>query len=71
MHTRALSFSLSLSLSSLASRCAPYSLCTAGPKRPVLVSHTGVRGVCNTSRNLMDRHIQGQLWLFLYFRVYL
>lgn len=26
---------------------------------PVVNSHTGVRGVCNNTRNLSDRHIQG------------
>jgi microsomal dipeptidase-like Zn-dependent dipeptidase len=26
-------------------------------KRPVIVSHTGVRGACDTVRNLSDRHL--------------
>jgi microsomal dipeptidase-like Zn-dependent dipeptidase len=26
--------------------------------RPVVASHTGVRGTCDTARNLADRHIQ-------------
>ena len=27
--------------------------------RPVIVSHTGVRGVCDNARNLGDRHVRG------------
>ena len=27
--------------------------------KPVIVSHTGVRGTCDTVRNLSDRHVQG------------
>ena len=27
--------------------------------RPVIVSHTGVRGTCDNNRNLSDRHIRG------------
>eukprot|EP01087_Luapelamoeba_hula_P024603 TRINITY_DN9434_c0_g1_i1.p1 TRINITY_DN9434_c0_g1~~TRINITY_DN9434_c0_g1_i1.p1 ORF type:complete len:460 (-),score=57.98 TRINITY_DN9434_c0_g1_i1:30-1253(-) len=27
--------------------------------RPVVISHTGVRGVCNNTRNLSDKHIRG------------
>lgn len=27
--------------------------------RPVLSSHTGVRGVCDNDRNLHDRHVDG------------
>ena len=28
-------------------------------ERPLLSSHTGVRGTCNNTRNLSDRHIEG------------
>ena len=28
-------------------------------KRPVVVSHTGVKGTCNNARNLSDAHLKG------------